>query len=150
MMRKAFKLEGPGMRPVRRLAALAALVVGMWMLTGIEVVGLEHSDKYVPFIKARPSLQLLYRNPVMCGECNFRSYTTLDAAGRRRSKRSAGRASDWMTRGCAMRCSRRSSGLLSRTACPSARDEAGEFSSTTALQRERTLPRRGSSISASS
>lgn len=56
--------------------------MGAWMLTGIEVVGLEHSDKYVPFIKARPSLQLLYRNPVMCGECNFRSYTTLDAVER--------------------------------------------------------------------
>lgn len=34
-----------------------------------------------------------------------------------------------------MRCSRRSSGLLSKTLGPSARDEAGEFSSTRALQR---------------
>lgn len=66
----------------RRFAAWAALLMGAWMLTGIEVVGLEHSNKYVPFIKARPSLQLLYRNPVMCGECNFRSYTTLDVAER--------------------------------------------------------------------
>lgn len=44
----------------------------LWLFMGFEAIDYEHSTDYKFFIKQYPSWTTVYRNPVLCGECDLR------------------------------------------------------------------------------
>lgn len=59
---------------LRHAAVVLALLLTlpMWLFVGVEAVDYEHSTDYRPFLKQYPSWTIVYRNPVLCGECDLR------------------------------------------------------------------------------
>ncbi|HXV30300.1 MAG TPA: hypothetical protein VD840_08215 [Sinorhizobium sp.] len=56
---------------MRRFAApfLAAFCL-LWLFVGIEADNREHATGYRLFLKQEPSLQVVFTNPIACGECD--------------------------------------------------------------------------------
>ena len=48
-----------------------------WLFLGIEETPREHRTDYELFAKQIPSLQVIYRNPAVCGECDVEPFSTL-------------------------------------------------------------------------
>ena len=41
----------------------------------------DHTERYTPFIKQYPTSQFIFYNPILCGECDFRSYDSFTTEG---------------------------------------------------------------------
>lgn len=50
---------------------------------GVEVVEKEHTSDYEIFIKKRPSSLFFFKNPVLCGECDFKPYRILSSQSKK-------------------------------------------------------------------
>lgn len=55
-------------------------VIGLF--TGIEEIDNEHSTEYQFFAKQAPSFQIVFKNPVACGECDVRPLELLSGANK--------------------------------------------------------------------
>ena len=53
------------------------LLIAGWLFLGIEETPREHRTDYELFAKQIPSLQVIYRNPAVCGECDVEPFSTL-------------------------------------------------------------------------
>jgi hypothetical protein len=53
-----------------------------WLFLGIEEVHLEHRAEYRFFVKQSPTFQVIYRNPVVCGECDVEPYSAISTEQR--------------------------------------------------------------------
>lgn len=58
---------------------LALLSVGAWLTLGIEEIPREHGTDYEFFAKQTPALQIVFRNPAVCGECDTPPLQALSA-----------------------------------------------------------------------
>jgi hypothetical protein len=61
------------------LLAIAPMLAVSWLFLGIEREADEHGSRFHFFIKQQPGLQVLFRNPVTCGECDLQPYESLSA-----------------------------------------------------------------------
>lgn len=56
--------------PYLTLGLAALLLAGTWLTLGIEEIPREHGTDYEFFAKQTPTLQIVFRNPAVCGECD--------------------------------------------------------------------------------
>jgi hypothetical protein len=56
---------------------LLFLTIGYFFI-GVEIIEREHTTDYDFFIKKHPTNHFMFRNFVMCGECDFLPYSKLD------------------------------------------------------------------------
>lgn len=61
----------------RKLLPAALFVAGAWAFLGVEEIPREHRTDYEFFTKQVPALQVIYRNPAVCGECDVEPFDTL-------------------------------------------------------------------------
>ncbi|MBH9578859.1 hypothetical protein [Inhella proteolytica] len=47
------------------------------LILGIEETPREHGTEYELFVKQMPTLQVIYRNPAVCGECDVEPFASL-------------------------------------------------------------------------
>ena len=58
----------------------ATLFMCAWLISGIERVDREHATEYNFFLKQSLGLQVVFVNPVACGECDVASLESLSKA----------------------------------------------------------------------
>jgi len=73
-------LVGSAMKPAYLLPGLLPLLVLTWLFLGVERIPDEHEDRYDLFLKQRPTLRLIFHNPVTCGVCDTKPYQRLTAS----------------------------------------------------------------------
>jgi len=71
---------------LRHAAVVLALLLTLpiWLFVGVEAVDYEHSTDYRLFLKQYPSWAIVYRNPVLCGECDLRRPENIGREANRR------------------------------------------------------------------
>lgn len=67
------------------IALVAALILLLWLFTGVEKIGREHGEiDYELFAKQTPAFKVVFENTAQCGECDLRPWSLMSQDDRSR------------------------------------------------------------------
>ncbi|QGW66497.1 hypothetical protein GOY17_17305 [Lysobacter soli] len=72
------------MRHLGRILLALGTGLVLWLFIGFEAIDHEHTTSYQFFLKQYPSWTVVYRNPVLCGECDLRRPENIGREANRR------------------------------------------------------------------
>lgn len=63
---------------MKKIIVLIAILLIGYLSLGVEYIYKDYTDRYDPFIKKYPTTRFYFSNPVVCGECDFREYSSFN------------------------------------------------------------------------